>query len=127
MPYLEGTSSIQKIIIVLFAATIALSCLSLIGIAIEKPDKVSTLCEHTGGLRDMKSVGVNFTDIKDDGLMIVPNCTTTVNPPMSNGLSTMINIAMICAGFFIIAAVIAYITRKKEEPEPEEDDQIPQQ
>lgn len=122
MQYLEGSTSIQKILIILFVATIVLSCVSLVGIMIEKPDKVSKHCEHTGGLRNLNQTDYNFSDITDTGLITVPNCTTTVNPPMSSGLVLLINLSTVCAGFFIAAAIIAYIMRKNKEPEEESDE-----
>jgi hypothetical protein len=127
MPYLKGATSIQKIIIILFILTIALSCISLVGMIIEKPDRVYTYCERPG-LSSMKPVVLNLANIssENNGLTLVQNCTTTVNPPMSTGLALLINLSTTCAGFFLAGAIIAYITRNKEEPD-EKEEQTPQQ
>jgi hypothetical protein len=126
MPYLKGTTGIQKLLIVLFVATIALSCVSLVWMMVEKPDKVTTHCEHQGGF-NMKPVVLNLSNISNSNdLSLIPNCVTTYNPPMSTGLALMINISTVCAGFFIAVAAIAYTTRKKDEPD-EPEDKTPQQ
>lgn len=119
------TTILQKILVILFVATIITACVSLVWIIIEKPDKVTKQCERAGGLYSMKPVVLNFTNVtgSNNGLDMssIQNCTTIINPPMSSGLSTMINISTISGGFFIGAAVYAYTFRKKDEPELDQD------
>jgi hypothetical protein len=87
---------------------------------IEKPDKITKHCERTGGLYSMKPVTLDLSNISETdnglGLSLVQNCTTTVNPPMSGSLVTMIDLTTISGSLFVSAAVCAYILRKKDEP-----------
>jgi len=126
-PKPKSTTPLQKIIIVLFIVTIISSCFALILYLIEKPDKITTVCERSGGISSYKIVPVNFTSPSSNGIadiqngQIRKNCTTTQNSTMSPIHKISIDIATYTAAVFFLVSAYAYATKKKEKPpEPPE-------
>jgi hypothetical protein len=110
---LPETSTPQKLIILLFVATILMSCITLVWIMVEKPDKKTTTCEPTGRATSMVEQKLSQDD-KAEFARLVRNCTSQTNPPMSSGLSLISTLTTISGGLFLASASIyAYTSRKK--------------
>ena len=134
MPFLNinietETTPLQKLLVILFGITIFLSCLSLVWIQIEKPEKVSYSCSALQGLMNPANGTVSLKEL-DSGLSNIPKleptCKKTVNPPMSAGLVGVINLATVSGVLFVVVSGYAYVFRKKEpekkvEPEDQPD------
>lgn len=110
MPFPEATT-LQKVMIYLFITTILFSCISLIWIIIEKPDKVNQVC---GQKLTSRGGGNSIFGNESEFLQkIQRDCITTQNPPMSLGLAMTINLATFAGAAFVLSAICAYISSKK--------------
>jgi len=115
MPFLnQKTTTLQKLLIILFLVTIALSCISLVWMQIEKPGKVTKRCDKINQF--MQAHNFTFSNTTADLSLFTPSCPTTVNPPMSPGLESTINLATVTGIGFLVVSTYAYLTRKKPEP-----------
>lgn len=111
---LKETTTVQKLLIILFIVTITLSCISLVWMQVEKPGKVTKRCE----LINQFAASHNFSEgeFKLNVSKLNPSCPTTTNPPMSPGLDMCINLAMVSGAAFVLLGIYTYLTRKKEGP-----------
>jgi hypothetical protein len=113
------TTTLQKVIIVLFTVTIIGSCASLVWISLEKPGKVTKLCENDNKLMrntEERVFGNNTMSLEQFGR----DCTTTVNPPMSGGLAALIDFTTFIGFLFLSASLYACWDRWTKRPIPKD-------
>ena len=113
------TTTLQKVIIALFAVTIIGSCASLVWISLEKPGKVTKHCENNNKLvwnTEERQFSNNTMSLEQFGR----DCTTTVNPPMSGGLSALIDFTTFIGFLFLSTSLYACWVRWTKRPIPKD-------